>query len=184
MLIQEKHVSTRSDTVSHQWIIHTVRSICVCTPLTVITYVVKFIIVPGMACHRRRWGLCRCSLQSVGVNLSVCSGNTGISQTGWGFTVMLRPKGPQLRFCLDPRDFLSRQLSAWPVAPDSSGTVTLDPTQGRQSHLPGFTWHCQWKDGVFKIHQWKDLQWNQLSPADKRSCWQKNLFALSEIKWD
>ena len=77
--------------------------------------------------------------------------------------------GPRLRFCLDPRESLSRQLSVWPVAPDSSGTVTLDPMQGRQSQLPGFTWHCQWKDGAFKIHQWKDLQWNQLSPSDKRS---------------
>lgn len=73
------------------------------------------------------------------------------SLTRWGFTVMLRPAGPQLRFCLDSRESLSRQLSVWPVAPDSSGTVTLDPAQGRQRQLPGFTWHCQWKDGAFKI---------------------------------
>lgn len=75
MTIQEKHVSTRSVAVSHQWITHTLRSICVCTLSTVITYVVKFIIVLGMACHSRRWGHCRCSLQSVGVNVSVRTGN-------------------------------------------------------------------------------------------------------------
>lgn len=64
---------------------------------------------------------------------------------------MLRLGGSQQRFCLDPRESLSRQLSVWPVAPDSSGTVTLDPVQGRHLQLPGFTCHCQWKDGAFKI---------------------------------
>lgn len=28
-----------------------------------------------MACHSRRWGHGRCSLQSVGVSVSVCTGN-------------------------------------------------------------------------------------------------------------
>lgn len=182
MTIQEKHVSTRSVTVSHRWITHTLRGICVCTLSTVITYVVKFIIAPGMACCSRRWGHRRCSLHTVGVDVSMCMGSIW---TGWGLTVKLRPLGPQLRVCLDLRESLSRQLSVWPVAPDSSGAVTLDPVQGRQSWLPGFIWHCQWKDGEFKIYQWKDLQCNQLFPTDKRSCWQKkSLHSLTNLEWN
>ena len=84
----------------------------------------------------------------------------GKSQTGWGFTVTETRK---LRFCLDPWESLSRQLSVWPVAPDSSRAVTLDPTQGRQSQLPGFTWHCQWKEGAFRIHQWKTFNKNSFT---------------------
>ena len=78
MTTQEKHVSTGLAAVSYQWITHTLRSICVCTPLTVITYVVKCIIVCGMACHSRHWGHCRCCLQTMWVNVSVhweCLGN-------------------------------------------------------------------------------------------------------------
>lgn len=133
----------------------------------------KFIIVSWMTCHSMRWAHCRCR--------PVCT--VGTPRTGWGFTLSLSPKGPRLRFCLDPGESLARQLSVWPVALNSSGTVTLDPMQGRQSQLPGFTWHCQWKYGAFKIHQWKDLQWNQLSPTDKRGCWQKKLLAHTGKYW-
>lgn len=118
---------------------HTLRSICVCTLSTVITYVVKFIIVSGMACHSGRWGLCRCSPQSVLVNVSVCIGNI------WDIADWMRiyshteTQRTPSEVLFGPTRSLSRQLSAWPVAPDSNGTVTLDPTQGRQSHLPGFT---------------------------------------------
>lgn len=138
-----------------------------------VTYVVKFIIVSGMAQHSGCWGHCRWSLQFAGVDVSVWLGTSGISLTAWGFTVILRPKGSQLSFCLDPRGSLSRQLLVWPVAPDSSGTVTLNPVQERQSRpglKSGFMWHCQWKDGVFKIYQCKDLQWKQLHTTDKTFC--------------
>lgn len=75
MTVQEKRVSARSVAVSHQWITHTLSSICARNLSTVITHVVKLIIASGMTCHGRHWSLCRCSLQPVGVNASMCNGN-------------------------------------------------------------------------------------------------------------
>jgi len=75
MTFQEKQVSTCSVDVSHQWITLTLRGICVCTLLTVITYVVKFIIVFRMACYTRHLSYCGHSLQSAGMNVWLCNGN-------------------------------------------------------------------------------------------------------------
>lgn len=76
MTFQEKRVSTCSVCVFHHWITHTSKMF-----LTVVTYVVKFLIVSGMAQRSRHWGHCRCSLQFVGVNVSVGQGTSGISLT-------------------------------------------------------------------------------------------------------
>lgn len=127
MTIQEKHVSTRLVAVSHQWITHTLGGIYVCTLLTVITYVVKFIT------YLERHAIAGVEV-IVGIICSFLDADasvhnmeyTGCQQTKWGFVTKVETPRAPTKF--DSWESPRRQLSAWLVAPDRRRTASL---QGR-----------------------------------------------------